>query len=60
VVVKDGATIIWRGHVSANMLDCDTIQFSDPLRTTANAALNVACITTGAAVYVNAQGYTAP
>lgn len=25
---------------------------------TANTALNVACVTTGAAVYVNAQGYT--
>ncbi len=31
-----------------------------PLRTTANAALNFACITTAAAVYINAQGYTAP
>jgi hypothetical protein len=60
IVVKDGATIIWRGHVSANMLDMNLITFSNPLRTTANAALNVACITTGAAVYVNAQGYTAP
>lgn len=60
IVVKDGATIIWRGHVSANMLDMNVITFSNPLRTTANAALNVACITTGAAVYVNAQGYTAP
>jgi hypothetical protein len=60
IVVKDGATIIWRGHVSANMLDMNVITFSNPLRTTANAALSIACITTGAAVYVNAQGYTAP
>jgi hypothetical protein len=36
------------------------IIFTNPIKTTANAALNFACITTGAAVYVNAQGYTAP
>jgi len=36
------------------------IAFYNPLKTTANAALNFACITTGAQVYVNAQGYTAP
>ncbi len=36
------------------------IIFENPLRTTANAALNFACITTAAAVYINAQGYTAP
>jgi hypothetical protein len=34
--------------------------FENPLKTTANTALNFACITSGAAVYVNAQGYTAP
>ncbi|MHB8973304.1 MAG: hypothetical protein ACYC3X_24060 [Pirellulaceae bacterium] len=60
LVLKDGATVIWRGHVAANMTATDTIEFANPLRTTANTALNVACITTGAAVYVNAQGYTAP
>lgn len=60
VVLKDGSTIIWRGHVSASMTISEQIIFSNPLRTTANAALNVACITTAAAVYVNAQGYTAP
>ena len=60
VVLKDGSTIIWRGHVSASMTSSEQIIFSNPLRTTANAALNVACITTAAAVYVNAQGYTAP
>lgn len=60
VVLKDGSTVIWRGHVSANMGSTEEIVFSSPLRTSANAALNVACITTAAAVYVNAQGYTAP
>jgi len=59
VVLKDGSTIIWRGHLSASMGGTEEIIFSDPLRTTANAALNFACITTGAQVYINAQGYTA-
>ena len=59
VVVKDGATIIWRGHLPANAANLH-IDFATPLRTSANAALNFACITTAAAVYVNAQGYTAP
>ena len=62
VVVKDGATIIWRGYVGAQTLlnSVVGVTFPNPLRSTANTALNVACITTAAAVYVNAQGYTAP
>ena len=60
VVLKDGSTIIWRGHVSASMTASEEIIFNNPLRTSVNAALNVACITTAAAVYVNAQGFTAP
>jgi len=59
VVLKDGATIIWRGHLPANAPNSEIV-FTNPLKTTANAALNFACITTAAAVYVNAQGYTAP
>ncbi len=59
VVLKDGAAIIWRGHLPANAPMAEII-FENPLRTTANTALNFACITTGAAVYFNAQGYTAP
>lgn len=59
VVLKDGATVIWRGHLAANAANVEII-FSNPLKTTANTALNFACITTAAAVYVNAQGYTAP
>lgn len=58
VVLKDGATVIWRGHLPANAPNLH-IDFSTPLKTSANAALNFACITTAAAVYVNAQGYTA-
>ena len=59
VVLKDGATIIWRGHLPANAPNV-CVNFDCPLKTSANAALNFACITTAAAVYVNAQGYTAP
>jgi hypothetical protein len=60
IVIKDGATIIWRSHVSASMLNADSFQFAVPLKTSANAAINFACITTGANVYVAAQGFTAP
>lgn len=60
VVLKDGATVIWRGHLSAVMVYNDIIPFQTPLKTSANAALNFACITTGANVYVGAQGYVAP
>ena len=59
VVLKDGATVIWRGHLPANAPNVQ-VNFANPLKTAANAALNFACITTAAAVYVNAQGYTAP
>lgn len=60
VVVKDGATVIWRGFLQASMLDTIAIQFPTPLKGTAATAMNFACITTGANVYVNAQGYQAP
>ena len=59
VVVKDGSTVIWRGHLSASMTRMDVITFSTPLRGTAATALNFACITPDASVYVNAQGYKA-
>ena len=36
------------------------ITFPTPLRGTAATAVNFACLTTGAQVYVNAQGYAAP
>jgi hypothetical protein len=58
VVLKDGSTVIWRGHLPANAVNV-AVSFENPLRTTANTALNFACITTAAAVYVNAQGFIA-
>lgn len=59
VVIKDGSTIIWRGQFPLNS-PIEDIYFASPIKSSANAALNAACLTTGAAVYVNAQGYTAP
>lgn len=60
VVIKDGATVIWRGFAPANMQALHEINFNIPLKTSVGAALNFACVTTGANVYVNAQGFTAP
>jgi hypothetical protein len=59
VVVKDGTTVIWRGHLPANAPNFN-VHFDNPLKTSTNTPLWFACITGGAAVYVNAQGYTAP
>lgn len=59
LVLKDGAsTVIWRAWLPANTPNF-TVSFDNPLRTTAATALNAAC-SVAAAVYLNAQGYTAP
>ena len=60
IVIKDGAsTVIWRLYLAANA-PIQSIKFVTPLQSSANTALNVACITTGTQTYVNAQGYKAP
>lgn len=59
-VVKDGATVIYRTHLPASMSAPEIVRFPVPLRGTAATAVNVACITTGAQVYCNIQGYIAP
>lgn len=59
-VIKDGATVIFRGFLPANMNGDSDYVFNTPLKTTAATALNFAAITTGANIYVNAQGYQAP
>jgi len=59
-VVKDGATVIWRCNLPAAMAQPIDVEFPSPLKGTANAAVNAACLTTGAKVFVNAQGYAAP
>lgn len=60
VVIKDGATVIWRQLLPPAMPAPVEITFPTPLKGTAATAMNVACITTGAQVYLNAQGYAAP
>lgn len=58
VVVKDGSTVIWRHYLPATSQPFD-VEFVQPLRSSPNAALNFAAATTGAGVYVNAQGFVA-
>lgn len=58
--ILDGATIIWRGFLPASNATTFDFEFITPLRGTANTAINVQCLTTGAQVYVNLQGYSAP
>lgn len=55
-----GSTVIHSVSAPASMADPVSILFPTPLQTAANEALNVQCVTTGANVLVNAQGYTAP
>jgi hypothetical protein len=59
-VIKDGSTVKWRMNLPALMVTAEAIEFDPPIRCTANTALNIANITTGAAVYANLQGYDAP
>lgn len=59
VVVKDGATVIWRGYARAANVNEIAVRFAPPLCGTPNTALNVACITNATATYVNAQGFKA-
>ena len=58
-VVKEGATVIWRTQLPANMTGSMNVEFTTPLRGAAATAINVACITTGAQVYCNVQGFQA-
>lgn len=61
-VLKDGATIIYRGKLQTPAQEGGgDYRFDPPLKTTANAALNFALLTsvTGG-VFVNASGFTGP
>lgn len=60
VVIKDGATVVWRGYAAASMSVPAVVTFPTPLKGTANTAVNFANITTAASVYVNAQGFIGP
>lgn len=58
--VLRGTTVVHSVSAAATMADPVSVLFHTPLQTAANEALNVQCVTTGANVLVNAQGYTAP
>lgn len=58
VVIKDGATVLWRGWAEQTGGGCSA-RFDPPLRGTAATAVNVANITTGSSTYFNLQGYDA-
>jgi hypothetical protein len=58
-LIRDGAsgTVIWRGYLLAAGGGY-SVELPRPLRSSANTLLEVVCVTTGAAVYFNCQGYT--
>lgn len=60
VQIRDGAsgTVLWRGFAQAAGGGI-SVHFVTPLRGTANTLLEVACGTTGSAIYVNAAGFIA-
>lgn len=59
-ILKDSTTAKWTISLPASMTMPVVVNFTDPILMTANTVTNVACGTTGANVYVNAQGYKAP
>ncbi len=65
IAIRDGAggAVLWRGKIgTAGIAGVITIQFSDPLKSTAATLLEVVTLTASVfgGVYVNAQGYKAP
>jgi hypothetical protein len=65
IAIRDGAggTVLWRGKIgTAGIAGVTTIQFSDPLKSTAATLLEVVTLSASVtgSVYVNAQGYIAP
>lgn len=64
-VIRDGAagTVLWRIKITtAGFINGLQIQFTNPLRSTANTLLEVAALTnpTTGGIFFNAQGYQAP
>jgi len=57
VVVKSASTVLWRGYVPPLGATAANFAFSQPLIGANNTALTAACVTAGAAVLINAQGY---
>jgi hypothetical protein len=59
LVIRDGATIIWRTKIPTSGISLTNIIFPTPLRGSAATAMEVATLTASGsgAVYFNAQGY---
>lgn len=57
-VIKDGATVIWRGFLPANMTAPVDFTFVTPLRGTLNTAVNIQAVT-ASTIYANVQGFMA-
>ena len=64
LAIRDGAggTVLWRIKIPTTGIPYMMVKFDDPIKSTANTLLEVVTLTasTTGAVYVNAQGYTAP
>lgn len=58
--IRDGAagTVLWRGYLQAAGGGVAAV-FDPPLRGTANTLVEIACGTTGSAVYANLHGFSA-
>lgn len=57
VVLKSNSSVLWRGYAApAGVIN--NVSFSDPLCADNNTDLTAACVTTGTATLINAQGYT--
>jgi hypothetical protein len=65
ISILDNATVIWTGFLPATtaalpVVDLEVV-FNTPLRAiTANQTMSIQCGTTGASVYYNVQGFSAP
>lgn len=61
VTVKDGTTVVWTGFVPLSSATSPMVpvivNFETPIKGSANTALNFVVNTTGANVFVSAQGY---
>lgn len=54
--ILDGTTVIWTTWMPASMTQANIFDFTIPLKTTANAALNIQA-NVGMTLYISAQGY---